>query len=71
MPEPLDLEELLDLIRRAWGDRYARGRVMHVHRNAIKTARGQLIHLRVLVQAVGEAEFTHAGSAVDDLADQP
>ena len=52
--EILHLEELIDLITKAWGDRYVRGRIMHVHRNAIRTAAGRLIHLRILVQQVSD-----------------
>ena len=52
--EILHLEELIDLISKAWPERYVRGRIMHVHRNAIRTAGGGLIHLRVLVQQVAD-----------------
>lgn len=59
MPEiALDLEELIRMIRRAWPDRWARGRILHVHQNALKTQAGARIHLRVLVQQIVDADNT-------------
>lgn len=46
----IDLDELIALIRAAWPDHYARGRILHVHRNAIPISSGARVHLRVMVQ---------------------
>ncbi len=57
MPEiAIDLEELIRMIRRAWPDRWARGRILHVHRNALTTDAGARVHLRVLVQQIADPE---------------
>ncbi len=52
----LDLEELIRHIRSAWPNRYERGRILHVHRNAMKTDGGASIHLRIMVQQISDAE---------------
>ena len=49
----IDLAELLTLIAHRWPDRYQRGRILHVHQNAVHTSAG-LCHLRVMVQRVGD-----------------
>lgn len=64
--EPLDLEDLILLIRKAWPERYARGRILHVHRNAIRLGNGALVHLRVLVQQISEAEQEHNTTHAED-----
>lgn len=56
MSEPITLEEVIDIVSRSWPDRYSRGRVMHVHRNAIKVQGGALVHLRLLIQTIAEAD---------------
>jgi hypothetical protein len=50
----LTLDQLLELIRVAWPDRYSRGRVTHLHRNALTLPSGAQIHLRVLIQTLVE-----------------
>lgn len=68
MTEPIDLEELIAQIRAAWEVRYSRGRILHVHRNALRLSTGNTIHLRVMVQQIadndpafhGEDCLTHA-----------
>jgi len=56
MSEPVDLEELIDLIRRAWPEHYARGRILHVHRNGVPVKSGALVHLRVMVQQIADGD---------------
>ena len=46
------LDELLALIRDTWAERLTRGRMTHVHRNALRLPNGALIHLRVLIQTL-------------------
>lgn len=50
----LTLEDLIALIREHWPERYARGRILHVHRNAIRVPSGALIHLRLMVQRIAD-----------------
>lgn len=70
MPElSLDLEELVTLIRRAWPERWARGRILHVHRNALKLNSGAIVHLRVLVQQIEEPDHAHKLGCTDDYMD--
>lgn len=52
----MDLQTLLTLITNAWPDRYERGRVTHVHKNALRLPDGSQIHLRVLIQTLEEPE---------------
>ena len=70
MPDvQIDLEELIRLVRDGWPHKYARGRLMHVHRNAIRLSSGALVHLRVLVQQIAEPDQLLITSEVitDDL----
>ena len=56
----LSLEELIRLLREAWPAKYTRGRILHIHRNSIRTDAGRIIHLRVLVQELpNELEGAH------------
>jgi hypothetical protein len=48
----MDLDELVDLIRASWPEKYERGRVTHLHRNYLKLRDGSTVHLRLLVQTV-------------------
>lgn len=48
----IDLPELLELVKVHWADRWERGRILHVHRNAVRLADGKYVHLRVMVQQV-------------------
>lgn len=48
----MELEELLTLIRDAWPQRFERGLVTHIHRNALELPDGSRVHLRVLIQAL-------------------
>jgi len=66
--EPIDLEDLIALLRSSWTERYSRGRILHVHRNAIRTPKGGLIHLRVLVQQIAEDDLSLQGR--NDAEDQ-
>lgn len=60
MPEMhLNLDELLDLIRDHWPQHYRRGRILHVHRNAVQLQNGAIVHLRVMVQQISEADRHH------------
>lgn len=52
----LDLEDLIQLLRDAWPSRLERGRVTHVHRNALKLPNGAIVHVRLLIQTISEAE---------------
>lgn len=51
----MELEQLIDLIRATWPHRYTRGRVTHVHRNALELADGSKVHLRVMIQTLTDA----------------
>ena len=66
--EPIDLEDLIALLRTSWPTRYSRGRILHVHRNAIQLPNGSTIHLRVLVQQLASDDLAHnqGGSNVYD-----
>lgn len=46
----MTLPELLKLIEEAWPEKYERGLILHIHRNALTLADGSQVHLRVLVQ---------------------
>ena len=61
--EPIDLEELIAQIRAAWPDRYCRGRILHVHKNALKLPAGSVVHLRILIQAITPADPAYNGTA--------
>jgi hypothetical protein len=52
----IDLAELLRLIETRWPARYARGRILHIHQNAVKTSAG-LVHLRVMVQRIEDPDY--------------
>ena len=56
----MELEELITLIRAAWPTRYARGRIFHIHQNAILLENGSIVHLRVMVQTLSNTERQHA-----------
>lgn len=64
----IELPELLALITSAWPDRYARGRILHVHKNAIAIQSGATIHLRILLQQLTDAEtaYHHADNQGDN-----
>ena len=67
----IELEDLLQQIRAAWPSHWARGRILHIHQNAIRLADGSLIHLRVMVQELSEAERHHAiEQSINDLAEE-
>lgn len=66
--EPIDLEDLIALLRTSWPARYSRGRILHVHRNAIQLPDGSLIHLRVMVQQI--ANDDHSLTGRNDAEDQ-
>jgi len=51
----MELPELVALITTAWKDRYERGRLLHVHKNAVTLQDGSVAHVRVLVQTIAEA----------------
>ncbi len=68
MPDvQIDLEELVSLVRDAWPNKYARGRLLHMHRNAVRLASGGIVHLRVSVQQIAEPDPTNdvGGEYVD------
>ena len=52
----LGLEALIELIRQHWPDRFGRGRILHVHKNALTLPSGAKIHLRVMVQRIAESD---------------
>ena len=65
--EPIDLEDLIALLRTSWPARYSRGRILHVHRNAIQLPNGSTIHLRIMVQQLSEPETEYHRSDTDML----
>lgn len=67
---PIELEELIALIRAAWPTHYARGRILHLHQNAIPLQDGSRVHLRVMVQELSPSELAHAfDNALNHLGD--
>jgi len=48
----IDLPELVALVQQHWPDRWERGRILHVHRNALRLSDGTYIHLRIMVQQI-------------------
>lgn len=65
--EPIDLEDLVSLLRTSWPSRYSRGRILHVHRNAIQLPNGSTIHLRILVQQLSDTETTYHQRSNTDI----
>ncbi len=57
------LAELLSLVSEHWPNRWERGRLLHVHRNAVKLSDGTYVHLRVMVQEVSPP----ADNTTDDM----
>jgi hypothetical protein len=51
----MNLDEVIRLITEAWPQRYTRGRLTHIHRNAVKTSSGATVHLRVMIQTIDES----------------
>ncbi len=68
--EPIDLEDLIALLRTSWPARYSRGRILHVHRNAIQLPNGSSIHLRLMVQQISEAEVSNYTTPCAELEDR-
>lgn len=64
--EPIDLEDLIALLRTSWPARYSRGRILHVHRNAIQLPNGSLIHVRVLVQRIADDDLAAHNKGSED-----
>lgn len=63
------LEDLIQLLRDAWPARFERGRVLHVHRNALRLPNGNCVHIRLLVQTISEAEAEIHQQAQKDKSD--
>jgi hypothetical protein len=65
MSRLIELPELLALVEASWPEKYERGLILHIHRNALTLSDGSQVHLRVLVQRLPPSRDRMAAPSAD------